>query len=593
MNIGEWIWGSSEGKKHFAEELTDENFDAYMKDNPVTGILFYAPWCFYSQQVMPAWDLAAQKLQIHDPPVRMAKIDTHRYGSTGEKYGVTAYPTLKLFVDGAIFEYGSEGRSWQQIVKWVNTHIDRDHVLTSGDQVDHYLHDNALNVVGLFADGHNSTTFVHAARHFDDVIFAEARGTDVAKDIAVHLARHAGLVCETIDVGQGTSKTKTVQLPRDGMLCGDTPGNPQRPEWTDRFAAAVKGKEMTITRTDTDDGWQQLLQFKCCDAEDPSKTDKYNIPIPSVVMFMPHDERFAIYDGDIEDIHALDRWISARRTPMVMTLTMDTAEKILDTGPEKIPVVFYISKDRQDDIEKELREAAKSLRGRALVCFSGLHNQIEMRLANLAGVEEDSPAVVTLIEVHAGTGQYHTAKKYRIPTQGLKASAVIDFVSAYEKGSLKPWMKSEPEPSAEEKRSEVIGVLVGSTFVATTQDHSKDVLVDFYAPWCGHCRKFEPLYKSLAKKVKHVKSLKILKFDATRNEIEGMQISGFPTVILFPGGASPKRQHLYQGNRQPEDILRWLHEYCTNKFDETPPKVELVANDEPESGLLDPSEDDL
>merc|ERR1712217_584893 len=108
-------------------------------------------------------------------------------------------------------------------------------------------------------------------------------------------------------------------------------------------------------------------------------------------------------------------------------------------------------------------------------------------------------------------------------------------------------MKSEPEPSLEEKRAEVVGVLVGSTFADTTQDTSKDVLVDFYAPWCGHCRKFEPIYKELAKRLKHVKTLKIYKIDATRNEIEGMQIAGFPTIMLFPAGTSGHKVQ-YQGD---------------------------------------------
>merc|ERR1711941_168137 len=81
-------------------------------------------------------------------------------------------------------------------------------------------------------------------------------------------------------------------------------------------------------------------------------------------------------------------------------------------------------------------------------------------------------------------------------------------------------LKSEPEPTAEDQAGPV-GVLVGSTFSATAHDNEKDVLVNFYAPWCGHCRKFEPLYKELAKKLKHVKSLKIMKLDATRNEVEG------------------------------------------------------------------------
>merc|ERR1712226_887056 len=110
---------------------------------------------------------------------------------------------------------------------------------------------------------------------------------------------------------------------------------------------------------------------------------------------MPHDERFSIYNGDLQDIHALDKWINARRTPMVMHLTPSTAEKILESnGPEHTPVLFYINRDQNNALELELREAAKKLRGRVLLCFSGLATQIEKRLAEMAGVEEGSGPVL-------------------------------------------------------------------------------------------------------------------------------------------------------------------------------------------------------
>merc|ERR1712232_1042720 len=150
-----------------------------------------------------------------------------------------------------------------------------------------------------------------------------------------------------------------------------------------------------------------------------------------------------------------------------------------------------------------------------------------------------------------------------------------------------PWLKSEPVPTDDEGP---VKVLVGTTFSKVAHDETKDVLVDFYAPWCGHCRKFEPLYKELAKKLKHVRSIKITKLDATRNEVEGMTIMSFPTIILFPGGGQD--QIPYVGSRQPDDIIRWMHQRCHFKFDDTPPKIE-ASKGPADSGLLDETEEDL
>jgi len=295
----------------------------------------------------------------------------------------------------------------------------------------------------------------------------------------------------------------------------------------------------------------------------------------------------------LHDTHALDKWISARRTPMVMRLSEETAEKILGAGPEKTPVLFLISKEPQENVEDELRKAAKQLRGRVLICVSGLASQLEKRLAGIAGIEDESQPVVTLIETRSGTGQFHTARKFRIPADGITASAVVKFIADYEQGRLKPWMRSEPEPIPEEMFADGVGVLVGTTFADATQEETTDVLVDFYAPWCGHCRKFEPQYKTLARKLKHVRSLKIMKIDATRNEVEDVNIMGYPTVMLFPAGGKPKKQVMYHGSRQPDDMTKWLHEHCAIKFDTSAPAQSLGTADPVAGGLLDPSEEDL
>ena len=43
--------------------------------------------------------------------------------------------------------------------------------------------------------------------------------------------------------------------------------------------------------------------------------------------------------------------------------------------------------------------------------------------------------------------------------------------------------------------------VVAKNFDEIVNDDSKDVLIEFYAPWCGHCKQLEPKLAELGEKV--------------------------------------------------------------------------------------------
>ena len=90
-------------------------------------------------------------------------------------------------------------------------------------------------------------------------------------------------------------------------------------------------------------------------------------------------------------------------------------------------------------------------------------------------------------------------------------------------------MKSEPIPAAA-KPGEVV-TIVGKTVKPIVFDTKKDVLLEIYAPWCGHCKKLEPEYKKLAKKLEKANDIVIAKIDGTANSLpHSLSYTGFPTM---------------------------------------------------------------
>lgn len=82
-------------------------------------------------------------------------------------------------------------------------------------------------------------------------------------------------------------------------------------------------------------------------------------------------------------------------------------------------------------------------------------------------------------------------------------------------------------------------------------------LVEFYAPWCGHCKTLEPEYKQVAAKFEGNQRFGVYKVDATAQLALAQKygVESFPTIKLFFGS---EEQEKYEGERSADAIISYL-----------------------------------
>lgn len=451
-------------------DYSGPDFEDRVAEHDAILVEFFAPWCGHCKRLAPEYEKAATALKKIDPAIPLAKVDcTSDNGKdTCSKYGVSGYPTLKIFKNGEFASEYNGPRDSDGIIKYMKTQVGpSSRELLTLEDAEKFLKDDVV-VVGYFADQSSSlkTEFLKAS---DKLRESVTFGHTSTQEILDKYGYSDDIILYRPKIFWSKFEPKEVKYS----------GSADKKEIEDFVKSNYHG----------------LVGLRTHDNHDDFKT-------PLVVVY---------YDVDyVKNVKGTNYWRNR-----VMKVAQNYKDK----------VTFAIS--NKDKFSAEVEDYGLSSKG-------------------------DKPVVAAK---NAADQKFNMKDEFSIEN-------FETFVKNFLDGSLEPHLKSEPLP---EKNDGPVKVAVAQNFQELVTDNEKDILIEFYAPWCGHCKKLAPTYEELGKEMKN-ENVEIVKMDATANDVPApFEVHGFPTLYWVPKNykSSPKK---YEGGRDLNDFINYIAKHSTDEL---------------------------
>lgn len=271
----------------------------------------------------------------------------------------------------------------------------------------------------------------------------------------------------------------------------------------------------------------------------------------------------------LSDKDKIIAFVNDNLLPLFGRLDADTFDRYMETKKGLVWSLFP-QQNEQDFESVELAQkplmtqVAKQLKGRYYVTIT-----------DTVKFKEAVDSMLSIDKFPAIAVQKTAGNKHKYVYSGeMTAEKILAFIRDVDANRITPRFKSQPVPTSPTQDS--VQIVVGSTLKSSLFLPDRDVLLEVYAPWCGHCKKLEPEYVKLAKKIdKEGLSdlLVIAKMDGTVNDspIDSIDWTGFPTIFFAKAGSGEAT--LYDGERTAKSLWKYIKKHST-KADEIRERIE-------------------
>jgi protein disulfide-isomerase A1 len=253
---------------------------------------------------------------------------------------------------------------------------------------------------------------------------------------------------------------------------------------------------------------------------------EHKIEGEAVLLLKTFDDGRAVLAEDITEA-AVAAFIAGESLPLVVDINQETAQRIFSGDIKSHLLAFLSAKADADDVAM-LQSLAKENKGKMLFVTINTDEDDHKRILEFFGITESELPTFRAIQLGEDMA------KFKPDDDKIEAENIKAFVAKFLAGELKQHLMSDEIP--EDWDATGVKVLVGKNFHEVAMNAEKNVLVEFYAPWCGHCKQLTPIWDKLGEKYADHANIVIAKMDSTTNELEEIKVQGFPTIKLIKAG---------------------------------------------------------